>query len=415
MNIMACTPDYGISTDTIRDNVTYNFSASDTTSNITAPDAAYNFSFFSDYDIAQLAWFIKAESIIDVYITRWICAFGILGNIINLLILTRRSVSAHMSELEKSLHVGLIALAMSDLLYCICSFPEAIKAYKRYNGPGMNFWVMYDAYGYAFINCFLLSSSWLIVAMAVCRYLIAYHPLRAHHYLSTAVSRTIIITVFCLSILFSLPRFWMQKIESVPCEEGGRLYFVMNAYMKRNETARLLYMWLNFILGILSPLLVLMYCNVFLVKALVASSTSRQQHASPKGRETMYVATLTLCIIVILYIVLVGPAELVTFWAPFVSHGNAVRYGLAVKICNTLQMLNFAINFLLYCVVNTHFRNVVKSIVCCWHPKSQAVFHASVLENGTTVETTIMLEHTALHSPQRVPISEEKSRESISL
>ena len=343
-----------------------------------------NGSYFTDHDIAQLSRFMKIENIIDTYITRWMCAFGILGNVINLFVLTRKSVFGHMSKLEKSFHVFFTALAMSDLLYCTGSFPESFKAFKGKSGPGINFWVLYDAYGYAVINCFLLTSTWLIVAMAVHRHVAICRPARARQYLTITLSRVIIIAIFCLSILFILPRFWMQKIESVPCEEGGELYYVMNSFMKTNETASITYTFFNFILGILMPLLVLIYCNVFLVKALHANSYFQRQHATHKGVETTHVAALTLCIIEILYIVLMGPAELVTFWRPFVSHANATQYGLAVKICNALQMSTFAINFILYCVINVHFRKVMKSVICCQHPRLRAILHRSTHENGTT-------------------------------
>ena len=334
---------------------------------------------------------MKIENIIDTYITRWICVFGILGNVVNLFVLTRKSVFGHMSKLEKSSHVFFTALAMSDLLYCTGSFPETFKAFKGKSGPGMNFWVLYDAYGYAVINCFLLTSTWLIVAMAVHRYVAICRLGRARQYLSVSLSRAIIMAIFCLSILFILPRIWMHKIESEKCEEGGELYYVMNSFMKKNETASMTYALLNFILGILMPLLVLIYCNVFLVKALHASSDFQQQHATRRGAETTHVATLTMCIIVILYIVLVGPAELVTFWRPFVSRANAAQYGLAVKICNALQMLNFAINFILYCVINVHFRKVMKSVICCQHPRLRAILCRSTRKNGTTAENTMML------------------------
>ena len=256
---MACIPDFG------------NLNANDnhTASNITSNDnhTASNIiskgtvSYFSDDDIAQLVWSMKAESFISKYFASWICAFGVLGNIFSLLFLTRKSVFGHMSKREKSMHVCFIALAISDLLYCTWCIPETFKHFKGASGPGMNFWVFYDAYGYAFINCFFLSSTGLTVAMAVCHYVAICYPLRARQYLGMTVSHVIFITVFCLSILFCLPRFWMQNIESIPCKEGGSLYFVTNSFMKKNETARMTYTWLNFTLGVLLPLLVLIYSN----------------------------------------------------------------------------------------------------------------------------------------------------------
>ena len=402
---MACTPDFGFGNPNANDShMASNITSNDnhTASNITSNG---NVSFFSNDYIAQLAWFMKAESIIEKYINSWICIFGILGNILNLIVLTRKSVFGHMKKRDKSVNVSLIALAMSDLLYCTWNVPEIFKVFKGAGGPGMNFWVFYDAYGYAFMNCFLLSSTWLTVAMAVCRYVVICHPFQAlklHQYLGMKASRVIIVTVFCLSILFCLPRFWMQKIESVPCIEGGSQYYVMNSYMKENETAHMTYMCLYFTLGILLPLLVLIYSNVFLVKALNASSVYRQKNAT--CRSETRVTTLTLCIIVILDIVLVVPAEVITFWVSFVDRQSAAEYGLAVKICNTLQLFNFAINFILYFIINVHFRRVMKNILCCQAPRSSwATLRSSLRWSGTSTESTMML-------PRRLTLVQPISR-----
>lgn len=45
--------------------------------------------------------------------------FGILGNALNLVVLTRKSLRYTMDHLEKSAHTSLIALAVSDALICV--------------------------------------------------------------------------------------------------------------------------------------------------------------------------------------------------------------------------------------------------------------------------------------------------------
>jgi len=48
-----------------------------------------------------------------------VALFGILGNGLNLLVLTRKSLRYTMDHLEKSAHSSLIALAVSDALICV--------------------------------------------------------------------------------------------------------------------------------------------------------------------------------------------------------------------------------------------------------------------------------------------------------
>jgi len=49
----------------------------------------------------------------------FVALFGILGNALNLVVLTRKSLRYTMDHLEKSAHTSLIALAVSDALICV--------------------------------------------------------------------------------------------------------------------------------------------------------------------------------------------------------------------------------------------------------------------------------------------------------
>ena len=53
-----------------------------------------------------------------------LCLIGVSGNILNLLVLTRRRFSSSLNKLESSANYGLIALAISDLCFCVMVLPH---------------------------------------------------------------------------------------------------------------------------------------------------------------------------------------------------------------------------------------------------------------------------------------------------
>lgn len=70
---------------------------------------------------------VDIARVVEVLIP-FVALFGILGNALNLVVLTRKSLRYTMDHLEKSAHTSLIALAVSDALICIV---YAVKSAMR--------------------------------------------------------------------------------------------------------------------------------------------------------------------------------------------------------------------------------------------------------------------------------------------
>lgn len=99
-----------------------------------------------------------------------ICVLGVAGNVLNLAVLTRRRLLSGMDRLEKSATYGLIALALSDLLFCLCVLPHSYLTEHVYlSNSAHAYRLYYRTYGIGLINMFLMTSTWLIVCMAINR------------------------------------------------------------------------------------------------------------------------------------------------------------------------------------------------------------------------------------------------------
>jgi hypothetical protein len=323
-----------------------------------------------------------------------LCIIGILGNILNLIVLTRKSLSTRMDRMEKSAHMGLLALATSDLLFCLAAFPHCLQDREAFEHPTLGFWLIYEVYSGAVLNIFIMASTWLTVAMAVSRYLAICYPMKGRELLGTTASKCGIVIVFAFCIAFNLPRFWLLKVDYIEFGDGSVSYFARSGPLQASALGEMVYMWLYFTICILIPLLVLAYCNAYLIRALRLSASMRREHT--RGRDSASdsknIVTLTLSAIVCLYFVLVTPAELLNFTKYHViadlSWLGLDRYNLGVALGNTLQAFNFAGNFVLYCVINVHFRRALVRLFRCrradqkvrWSVKYESV-------TGTTRDT----------------------------
>ena len=206
-----------------------------------------------------------------------ILSFGVLGNILNLLILTRKQLKRTMDRMEKSVHVGLVALAASDLLFCIIMFPRAIfgEVFSVAEDEATPL-LYYQVYYEPFLNMFMMTSTWLTVTMAMGRYLAICHPLHARWMVDIKTTKVIIVLVFLVSILFNLPGFGRYYITEEQCWPNCKCYALAVGHLYMNTIFVYMY-WLSWaIVGVIIPVVVLAFCNVCLIRALRQSNKMRR-------------------------------------------------------------------------------------------------------------------------------------------
>jgi len=233
----------------------------------------------------------------------------------------------------------------------------------------------------------MLSSTWLTVTIAVSRYIAICHPLQARQIIGKTFTIGSLVAVILISVWFNIPRFLVKEPKSI-VTGGHRVYFVFPGPLQRRPGLEHAYSWTYFTLGIAMPLCVLVFSNVMLVVALRGSrklraQTSFQQPSMTTGQRTVAAAasddehrdhnsasriTLTLVIIIAFFILLFIPAELLDFFmkrTAVIDVYHMSVFNTAQAIGNLLQSVNFAFNFVLYCVVNRHFRRTVYRLARC--------------------------------------------------
>ncbi len=304
-----------------------------------------------------------------------ICVFGLLGNLLNILVLTRKGLQKTVCRMEKSVHASLIGLAMSDMIFCLLLLPHAWIERKGFYFSSQCFALFYKVYSSGLINIFIMSSTWMTVIMAASRYLAICHPLQARAVIGMTFAKTSGGLVFLFCILLNLPKFLMEKIDKMDCMEGWTVYYRAPGFLRRYPNIDRTYLWVYFTMGIFIPILVLSFCNLHLIKALRQANEMRKRYNQTMLHvDGTHRFTFTLIIIVIMYILLVTPAEMVNFMKVIVINNSTLtqRHNLIVAVVNTLQAVNFAFNYILYCIVNVHFRQTMREMWCQTNGKNTA-------------------------------------------
>jgi len=360
-----------------------------------------------------------------------VCVFGIAGNLLNFVVLSRKSLTYLMERMEKSVHYGLISLAVSDFFVCLASLSTVVhsagKNRGRFAHTSFDFRLVHKLYGVGVINTFMLSSTWLTVTMAVSRYIAICHPLKARQIIGKTFTVASLVAVFVLSVLFNVPRFLWEEPRSVDVGGGRRVYFAYPGPLKLNPGATLAYSWTYFTFGIVVPLCVLVFCNAHLIKALRRSvllsrseqpSIRRSTRSNTSQRtdhreQSAYRITLTLIVIIILFLVLFVPSELLNFFVDLATQSqyNTQVFNVAMAVGNLLQTINFAVNFVLYSAVNTYFRYTIRQMLSCAECRStdsSEVFRSPKLAiNGETIRL-FNFEHHRFADPDQATAAERQ-------
>ena len=149
----------------------------------------------------------------------------------------------------------------------------------------------------------------------------------------------------------------------------------------------LVYSFLWSLLALFIPLLILTVCNVCLIRALrqsrrlqiqcrascrgMSDTTAAGRNATGSGNSGKQRITPTLVALIVVFTVCVGPSGLLDFFrqhiiqnGPQGSQTMFYAYQTATVIINCLYLVNFAVNFVLYCVVNVQFRRTVRDVFC---------------------------------------------------
>ena len=325
-----------------------------------------------------------------------ICVFGILGNTLNLVILTHRHLNINMDRLEKSSLLGLIALAISDGSYCICALPRSFIRISSVQQATVSslLCLYYRAYHGAAINTFCFASTWLTVIMACSRFFAICYPLHARSFISYKSTKISVASVLVVALVVNLPRFWIKRVSDVPCRHDANVtcYSLVEGSLQTHSELFNVYMAAWALIGVFFPLLLVTFFSICLIRALQRSRQLQKLYrANLPPTNTSDHITPTLIAIVVLFLLLTCPSEIFSVVMMLrgpqnVNNVTDRRNEIIAMISNTLLTTNFAINFILYFFVNLQFRKIVKHLICCQNPQPMTMrrYHTSGVGSNMT-------------------------------
>ena len=295
-----------------------------------------------------------------------VCMVGILGNILNLVVLTRHKMMRALDRLERSVSHLLVALALSDLGYCMVVLPGAFYS-SDYNWYyySQRFVGYYKVYTEHLQDVFMILSAWIIVILSVNRYIVVMHPLRAQSIVSGTCTAAGMCAVLLFGVVVTIPNFLYLAFKDCVNDSGEHVMGLTLGLptdqwrILRHYKMRVWPVFATFL-----PFAIMTVCNIAVTVGLRRSAEIRRRSSSFRNVRSpssfnIKKTTATLMSVVIMYLVLVVPIEGMLYTNIFRYHWGH----LVGKVFTILVTLNFACNFLLYVMVYVKFRKIAISLL----------------------------------------------------
>ena len=215
-----------------------------------------------------------------------------------------------------------------------------------------------------------LSSIWVVVLVAVNRYIAVCFPFKALRWCTIAKVKKQLAFVLLSAVLYGIPIFAEDRVDYVTYDNGTTYepHLVKTKFGKAMLYRVIYWGVLNFALVVAAPLLTLTYVTIRLIQALKASRRKRMEMISQVQQNDNNV-TVVLITVVVVFVCCQIPAFIGYALIPERSENRTLcgdnRFYMQ-PVADTLMVLNSAVNFVIYVLVNKRFRHVLaRTVGCC--------------------------------------------------
>lgn len=333
--------------------------------------------------VPELQAFQKSYQPIHGYLAPIICVFGVVANILNIVVLTRKNM-------QTSTNVILTGLAISDGLTMAAYIPYALLLYvihgTRITPIRDSYQVAHFQMGYALFSVVVHSISiWLTVTLALFRYIFIRHPRLGAHYCNMHKAKIAVIAVVIVVTLVCVPYSVNLSIGSSSFTDpdglipnGTTFHINMKSTHDYEKVLYSVNFWIQAILIKLLPSFLLTIFSILLVNTMRraerrrkrllnnvpmseengATSTSSTTVSSRKQKKSRSNRTTKMLLaVVILFLLTETPQGVLSVMGGLDGSFFEYIYMPLVDLLDIITLINNGINFVLYCTMSKQFRD----------------------------------------------------------
>ena len=328
--------------------------------------------------------FAQAYQGIHGYISCVVCVIGLLFNVMNIIVLTRRNMIT-------STNIILSALATADMLTMLCYLPYASYFYIYARPDPMYFhskgWIIYLLFNQNFVITAHTIAMWLTVSLAVFRYIVVCHHTLGPSLCNIRRAKLTIFLVFSITTACCVPNYLLLVLDQIHYDGRTGYWFKLNPMV--NEFVKVSTFWLYGVVLKVAPCVLLSVLSGLLLRAMHIADANRRRLKGPNSKRSENDATsehnrttAMLLAVVFCFVVTEFPQGILAFLSGVDSNVFTKVYVPLGDVFDITVLVNSAVNFLLYCIMSRQFRKTFKDVFCCPASRCHKASTTSRSSNG---------------------------------
>ncbi|XP_054709025.1 G-protein coupled receptor dmsr-1-like [Uloborus diversus] len=354
---------------------------------LNSSDNAMEFHEYSPYFGEYLTVYRNIYGSIHGYLSFIVCVFGITANILNIIVLTRKSMVSPTNAI-------LTGLAVADMLVMLSYLPFTFHNYIRKDlSEEEKFsygWAVFTLFHAHFTVVNHTISIWLTVTVAIWRFMAVSFPASSNNLCSMPRAKYAIIATYVTCTIFCIPVYITFTVSKFKGTDGSVMYRVdfSEIAQRHDKLLEKINFWLFSVITKLVPCVALTALSLGLIRVLYEANLRRQRLKNRAENDRSHDRTTRMLLAVLLLFLLTEfPAGLLALLSGILGSDffNNVYLNFG-ETMDALALVNSAINFIIYCSMSRQFRD---TFALLFLPKCANRHQlAPIIEPSRTVATT---------------------------
>ena len=320
----------------------------------------------SEESSSALKLFSEQYGRIHGYIAAVVCIWGIIANIANIVVLTRKN-------LVSSTNAILTWLAVADLLTMSSYFPVSLHFYIM-RDPDLQFpmtrslhWCRFMLFHINFTVLCHTIAIWLTIVLAIFRYLYICYPSMGMTMCSMYRAKIAILAVYMSTAIICIPNYMATTIT----HDNDTIHSLDATGPLIND----INFWVQAMLIKLIPCGLLTILTILLIHAMRKANKRRmklksqgKKDESDRAREHNRTTAMLLAVVG-LFLLTELPQGILTLCNTFITDFFNDIYWYLGDLIDIAALLNNSVNFVLYCSMSRQFRDTFVQIFCSCCPQ----------------------------------------------